>query len=594
MARFSNSVIERMAVNAINSESVRPGFFLKADIPVGDKAPSFDGIIMLFKDGSEKKDSYVNDIPVQVKGTMVKKFSGNTKTFKLEMDHYKNFYKRGGCLLLVVEISDNQTTRIFYKQLLAIELREIIKNYGGQKTYTVKLRTLEETNLYRVCSIFSNQMKKQPPNLVETNKYVDSDFNVLMFASPTYSLINFEFLDIFEHDFYQYGVKDNIEIPLRTVQLESISLPRTDRIKVGEEEIEANIELIFSKSRIIKLCIENTLEIEINSIKNTFNINTLDVRSIESQIKILKVLKNIFITGNLGIQGLSIEFGDQSFEEELAKLDKELIFWSEAIDVFNSLQIDVASNFSNQELVYHELKRLHQMLVLKNYKGITPENPETASFFKYYVGGLYIVLFYNPDSKIKFVNPFTKNFIETSSVSLKIMSSEKRVNISPFLLLEDETLREAVNLNFELINESYELIDFSQIYLIMDIINEFCLRCINAYDETRNTKLLETVLILYKLIEENDDKSEYRELIFVNRMQTILRLKGSYSLEEKSQIINFKIQEIKNKEVNVELLFCLDTLLSNSVEAKYHFESLSDTKKSFYKSLPIFSIYNML
>lgn len=109
--------------------------------------------------------------------------------------------------------------------------------------------------------------------------------------------------------------------------------------------------------------------------------------------------------------------------------------------------------------------------------------------------------------------------------------------------------------------------------------------------------MLKTVLFLYNFLEEHHEHPSYKNLIFVNKMQTVLRLKEAYSYDssdEKNQIVKFKIQAIKNNEDNVDLLFCLDTLLSNSPEAKHHFESFDDDKKQSFTSLPIFHMYNKL
>lgn len=591
MANLSNNQIEKLAVHAIDTESVKKDSFLTTNISVGDKAPSFDGSITLFKDASGTKESYINEIPVQIKGTLTDHFSESTRSFRLEMDHYNNFYKRGGCLLLVVEILQNHTTKIFYAQLLVIELREILDTYGDQKSYSIQLRALEETSLYNVCCIFSDQMLRQNRILLETHQYADSEFNSIKFTSPTYNLSNFGLMEIFKHKFFQYGVKDNIEIPLRTVHLESISLPRKEIVEIIDGEIETFIEITVDKAQLIKLCVEKTLVIEINTLKNTFTMDTSNVQSIHSQIVILEILKKIFISRRIKFQGLALEIGDESFVMELEKLNQELTFWLNAKEIFTLLKINLKTDFKKSETIYGDIERLNQMILLKNYEGIVMENPENPSFFRYHVGGLYVVLFYDPNSELQFINPFSKEFIETSSIAIEIKSSKEIVNISPFLLLENETLRDAINIDFELINESYKLIELEKIHLIFDIINEFCLRCIKTYDENKNIELLESSFSLLSYIENSDNISSFKNIIFVNKMQIVLRINKSYSREEKSNIIKLKIETMKNKDHDLGLLFCLNTLLGNFEEAKYNFDLFDDDTKKQYSSLPIFNIY---
>lgn len=45
-----------------------PSYFLKANIPEGDKSILFDGEIQVFKDASETVESLIGSVPVQVKG----------------------------------------------------------------------------------------------------------------------------------------------------------------------------------------------------------------------------------------------------------------------------------------------------------------------------------------------------------------------------------------------------------------------------------------------------------------------------------------------------------------------------------------------
>lgn len=591
MTKFSNNKIEAIAVNSIKVEGTRPNSFLRIDIPVGDKAPSFDGSITLFKDGSEKAESYLNEVPVQVKGTQVQNFSRKTKTFKLSMTHYKNFYKRGGCLLLVVEILDHLTTRIFYKHLLAIDLHEIIRNYGHQGSYSIQLRNLQETTLYNVCKVFSDQMTRQPQILIESNRLKESDFSAIRLTSPTFYPETFKFSEIFEHNFYLYGIIDDIDIPLRTVKFNSISLPRIESVEIIDGKIDSLVEITINKSERIIIKIENTVEIKINPKNNKINFDVITINSISSQIKVLNILKKIFKTGVIQFKGFYGEISKKEFEQELTKIDKELEFWLNAANIFSDLDIDPETNFLSSESIYNDLEHLSKMLSFKNYNGISVKNPEKPSFFRYHVGGLYIVLFYIPTSEIKFINPFLESFIENNSIASIIDSSEMIVKLSPFLLLEEETLRNAINLNFPLIISSYQFIDKDRSHLIFDLINTFCLSCLRVFDETKNMQLLDLVHSLILFLEENEKNLQFRDVLFINKMQTLLRKNDSFTENEKMVLLKLKIERTESNKSNVEILFCLNTLLNNTQEAAYYFDLFNDEQKNNYKNLPIFYIF---
>lgn len=75
MNKLSNSKIERLAVAAIRNEAIRPNSFIVPEIPEGDKGISFDGELTIFIDATEKIESFLGKVPIQVKGTQVNHFT---------------------------------------------------------------------------------------------------------------------------------------------------------------------------------------------------------------------------------------------------------------------------------------------------------------------------------------------------------------------------------------------------------------------------------------------------------------------------------------------------------------------------------------
>lgn len=592
MAKLSNSQVERLAVNSIHNAGRHPNSFLRIDIPVGDKAPSFDGAITIFENNSEEVESYLNEVPVQVKGTQVNNFSKKTRTFKLNTTHYENYYKRGGCLLLVVEILDHNTTKIFYRHLLGIDLYEIIRDYGHQGTHSVTLRELNSVTLYDVCKIFSEQMIRQPQVLIESNKLKESNFTELMLTSPTFYPEVFPISDIFDHSFYQYGIKDGMEIPLRTTKMTSISVSHEELIEVINEKIEAFIEISINASKNTNIKIENTIDIKIDSKTDKITFNVIQIQSISSQLKVLKILEKIFTTGKIKFNSFYGEINEKKFKKELINLKKDLEFWTMAAKIFSDLGLHLETEFMSTDTLYSDLEYLNKMMYTNDYNEISLKNPEKPSFLTHYVGGLYLILFYNSSSKDKFVNPFTEEFLKNSSTALIVDSPPTPVSISPFLLLEQETLIYAKNLDFQLIINSYALIKSENINLIFDLINNFCLRCLKAFDATSDERFLDIILPLFLLLEENIKIKELKDIILVNKMQTILRKHCSFTEDESKAIVKLKINTANKQSNNIGLLFCLNVLLNSDKEAEYYFNLLDKEQKKTYREMPIFSYFN--
>ncbi|MDM5246121.1 hypothetical protein [Lysinibacillus sp. G4S2] len=108
MATYSNMQLGTFAVNAITTAAIcHP---LMPDIPAGDKGISFDGHIDVMKDASERKDAFLGKVPVQVKRTGVKHFSG--------------LYITSGAVLFVVEVDDKTNTKIFYRPTITLRAED--------------------------------------------------------------------------------------------------------------------------------------------------------------------------------------------------------------------------------------------------------------------------------------------------------------------------------------------------------------------------------------------------------------------------------------------------------------------------------------
>ncbi|CCC86397.1 hypothetical protein PPM_p0247 (plasmid) [Paenibacillus polymyxa M1] len=209
MGKLNSNQIERLAVDAVKTESNRPYSGLVADIKEGDKGVSFDGDITVFIDHTEKVEAFLGKVQVQIKGKEVSRLSGNTRTFPLSLKHIKNYYKQSGVLFFVVELnldnSGNMNSKIFYKQLLPQELSNIIRLYDQKKkqgSKSIELRALEESDLRTICVRFLNEQQKQPLNLVERDRSNSIPYQEYELRSLTFNPDNHSTSNVYEHDFF--------------------------------------------------------------------------------------------------------------------------------------------------------------------------------------------------------------------------------------------------------------------------------------------------------------------------------------------------------------------------------------------------------
>ena len=90
MKKFTNQQIEMISTSAINLllcnfQDITP------DINWNDKEPSWDGNIYLYENNSSQKKFLKGKIPVQVKGTEVKRFNRRFHSFQIAFSDIKNY-----------------------------------------------------------------------------------------------------------------------------------------------------------------------------------------------------------------------------------------------------------------------------------------------------------------------------------------------------------------------------------------------------------------------------------------------------------------------------------------------------------------------
>ena len=157
--------------------------------------------------------------------------------------------------------------------------------------------------------------------------------------------------------------------------------------------------------------------------------------------------------------------------------------------------------------------------------------------------------------------------------------NEKRVEYPIYILLTKDCFLEIDNINYEVIKESIMNVkEYSNEY--GNDVNELILDLLKAYDEKKESIILETALDIIKWLKEKDN-SIY---IVLNYYQTILR-KRALSKEE---IKNLK--SLERKEENIEILLGISIILENKTNIDYYLEELTVEQKEKFKQYPIWNL----
>lgn len=118
--------IEQASITVMNECLNRSSKF-KSLINSNDKTPFLDGKILLYniEEGeTTQKTSFDNEIQVQIKGTTDTEFL-KTKKYRIESVDLQAYKKIGGVIFFVVYIEGYEGGKIFYKEILPFDLKNI-------------------------------------------------------------------------------------------------------------------------------------------------------------------------------------------------------------------------------------------------------------------------------------------------------------------------------------------------------------------------------------------------------------------------------------------------------------------------------------
>ncbi|MYL65488.1 hypothetical protein GLW07_19195 [Bacillus hwajinpoensis] len=424
--------------------------------------------------------------------------------------------------------------------------------------------------------------------LIENNKLKDEDYEELIFTSLTYDVEKTEITDIFNHDFIQFGLKDNIRYPIKNTRLGAISLSKNEIVEVHDEKIEVKVETIYKPANTIKV-IEDSLELSIDNEGKKLKFTLKQIKSLDTQLKLLPILINFLKIGEFQFEDFYGEISLEEGKEYLTDLETTYTLFLNLKKIFNELQINDKTLFGNKDNIQIEIEHLIEIMLDNNYDNIKIKNPENPSFFQYSLGNVYIILFYNPTSEIKFVNAFSQDVYDLPA-SLHVVETNEIISISPYILLPETSLVNAVNLNYKVIIESFDSIEFNKIDIIFEYINNFCLLCLNAYDKTEKRQMLELPLYLLNRMEEETSDNIREIIIKINLLQTYFRINKELSSEEFQELLNLKDRVISLPE-NLELKFCISVLMESEKESEILFQQFSEERQNYFKALPIYFLY---
>lgn len=565
--------IEKLAISKISDQVLQNSDCLTCYLNTNDKTPFWDGSIWVYDNKKKSSEYFQNKIDIQVKGRLVTKFIKN-ESYEISVNQlmaYRNEIK--GTLFFLVDLIDFNNFKIYYCNLLPVDLYEIFKNTkSDQKNYTLKLKEIdisEPFNFKRVCLDFyrnSNlQAKRRIIDDSEFHKIEEFDFSMYE------SMLEFEkYLE--DGDVYTYVKLKDTHEKVVTIKgdIKLISKLKKD-IYIDGRKYYSECTIVGKK---VNELVVGPLTFNFIDEKIYFKFKG----SLEKRIKDLKFIVKFFEKQYFVIGGerLDIPLEDQKqIKKKIKVFNDKISYYKKIIRLFKYFNVEFDIEYEN--LNDADINNLH--ILIKMLDGIFPNDIKDMQ--KYYINiNKYKILFVVDLKSKKIYNYYSQEMVDNSYCIVFDGNSKYKTSIYSNLPFED--YENVSNFKENIIIKSFKGLEFNQ--AIFEVINYLSLRFLISYDKTKDKRFLNLAnnLNLINCKKRNDDVD------IINSKQIKLRKKKSLSYNDKKLLS--EIAEKDEYKNNYQILCCIDILLENNYNYNLHFKKMNAKDKEIFKNWPIYNL----
>lgn len=551
---------------------------LKAFIDKNDKFPIWDGSVLVYNSTNNKNKNLKGKIPVQVKGTTVKNFSGSTRKYPIRVNDLENYLKDGGAIFFVVEIINPKNARIYYESLIPLEIDDLLsKKKENQKEISTEFKLLDELSpiyIENICHEFLFHRGRQ--------------FSTIKYRIPIEEMESLEKLSftifapkehlhkhIFENDLILYGQRKNesLELPISKIKTKSIVHSMSLNISINSKKYFENYMLKKSEEENIIILGEN---IKVNlergklnyKIKGNFNTRFKEIQFIKDLLK----TKHFYI-GKYKIDGLTLTNGEEGIIDDYYEY---LIEIKNLLNFFNIKEDLEMDSLSEQD--YFRLKILIDV-VLYNKK-IKSKSLETGIMhFKIANINILVVVLVDEDKIINIYDYF--DIIERTKCNIVSDDGEVIGEGCICTELKSTDIIKTNNLNLQKLKKSIKKIPLIEEYAYR--VNFLVLELIKSFDiKNEMTDCLYTAINLCEWLEECSNHSAIYKM---NKLQIIKRIR-ELNKKEKEELIKMR----GNFKEDISMLCGISILLENEADFEYFFEKMDQEKQEEFRSFPIYKL----
>lgn len=559
------------------------------DIRENDKTPSWDGEIIVYKSDSIAKKDIEGRVPVQIKGSVQKDLSQYTIKYTLDCSDLRNYLSSNGAIIFVIYMKDYDECKIYYNALLPFDLNKLIKTMGEQKTKTIELQEFPKDDPIEVVNIFLNFIKDQKLQGGTVDQRVLSLRNIKELGLETdgfyfgYRGIGLnDFTDVINysltHSTYIYAQPKgfNVKVPIDKIEVDQILSDIPAPITVDDKIFYSSYKVIHEIGKQV-LNIGKSITFDINTGK--FNYKPLG--KLSERVKDLKFVIALLKNKNIKINGV-IFSADSIKGNNLENLKNQEEYLRGLEEIQSVLNISgVKKDLEMDKLSKKELNNL--FLLVKSI--LYDEHVSLSVNNKSGIGNLDIsnitirLLCIEVEAgKYKIFNFFSDN-----NLSCKATVDGKEVALSVYSYLKKEDFLTVSNINYLRIIES--IIHAPKSKLQDELANILVLEMLKAYDEQKE-KDLEILNSAQKIMMWLLERATIDlEILTVNKFQILKRMRPLLSDELQ------EISKIKYNTTDETILTAVSILLDSFVEAKLHYDRISEERRKEFDGYPITNLW---
>ena len=548
-----------------------------------DKELSWDGSISIYNSENFSKESWVDDVPVQVKGTIDEAGKLQNKKiiqFKTDIGDLKNYFKDRGVIYFVIVTSpDYSRKEIYYNLLYPSKLKAYIDEAdrkGNRKNYNISLIKMkkEPDEIYRILKQFSFESKRQGFGHEQLVQNLITIYDIEKVTEITATAFGVkserEFIaKIMNGDVTLYGKREGADVfyPFGTNTKMYFVIGKTihQEIKIGEKLFYKQYEIKESSDEKYSLKLSENLQVDLKQRIFHFNVKSTIEELYRDAIFLKSILKSNIIT-----------IGDQTINYSNPKIDDNLMQTLEYVidvkKVFDMLEYEYLSRFDEQTV---EDKRTIMQLVqfVRGEKNnLLIEESHTYSPKLY---GKYFPLIIRKEAG-KDVELLNRVYSKKHQTFVPDDEEKEYYKVPLFACIDKEIFSDIYTFDYEELYRQIEYSDYNE--YTAGTMNNAALQLIGTYDINGEDELLSMAMqILGRLLEVYPADDIYT----INVMQ--IKKRRDLLDKDDEAILN----SIKERIENQQITCCVNILIGNNYDAKKILENMDDEERNSFMKFPI-------